>query len=268
MRLLILFATILFCVVVERIARSRYREAPFFRDYFTTDLVYLATALGLGLWMATIYVGPMADWIESKLPIARIAYIDLPRWVLVPVALAHYDFGSWLTHFLLHRSNTLWELHKVHHSARVVDWLATFRSHVLEQVLRNVIPPAVLIVVGFPLDAILIAGGLYASFAVFNHSNTKLNLRWIEGVFVTPRLHRMHHLTGVTCQKNLGTVLTLWDRIFGTFESKESGESTYGVPGEAESYPQTWPRQFVEPIKRIGGHTPPAITGAAESKPS
>jgi sterol desaturase/sphingolipid hydroxylase (fatty acid hydroxylase superfamily) len=248
---IILLCTIAACILVERIARYRYRDAAFFRDYFTSDVTYLVMAVGLGLWMGLTYVTPLTVWIESQVQIPRLAQLDLPKWVLIPAGLLLVDLGNWLAHVLLHRSDTLWEMHKVHHSSRVVDWLATFRSHLGEQGLRNLMGPMFLIAIGFPLDVTLFATGSYAAFGVFQHSNTRLNLGALEPLFITPRLHRMHHVPGGTCQKNFGTVLTVWDRLAGTFEPAGNESEVFGVPGEVETFPQTWLPQFVEPFRRL-----------------
>jgi hypothetical protein len=62
-------------------------------------------------------------------------------------------------------------------------------------------------------------------------------------------LRRTHHLAD-TSGKNLGNVLTLWDRLRGTFES---GEATHpddlGVAGEPATYPQGWWRRFLQPLR-------------------
>ncbi len=246
-----LLMTIAACIAIERSARYRYRDAAFFRDYFTSDLTYLIMAVGFGLWTGLSYVTPLTEWLAGQVSIPRLARLELSKWVLIPAGLVLVDLGNWLAHYLMHRSNTLWEMHKVHHSSRVVDWLATFRSHIGEQVLRNVMGPMFLIAIGFPLDVTLFATGLYGAFGVFQHSNTRLNLRAIEGVFITPRLHRMHHVPGGTCQKNFGTVLTLWDRLAGSYAPAGRESDVFGVPGEVETYPQTWFRQFVEPFRRL-----------------
>ncbi|MEK7794129.1 MAG: sterol desaturase family protein [Candidatus Hydrogenedentota bacterium] len=251
MRFLVLGGTIVAVVVLERIAHVRFREAAFFRDYFTSDLIYLASALGLGAQFAGSYVTPLTEWIEAAVTFPRLGTISLPMWLSLPLAVALADLGSYVAHRLLHRSNALWEFHKVHHSARVVDWLATFRSHFVEQIIRNLFGPALSIVAGFPLDVTLLAAGVYAAFAVFNHSNTKLDLRWAEAVFVTPRLHRMHHLPDKTCQKNFGTVLTVWDRLFGTLEKRPAACEVFGVPDEVHSFPQSWTAQLLEPFRRM-----------------
>lgn len=251
MKFLILAATILAVVVLERTARFRFRDARFFRDYFTSDLVYLASALGIAAWLTAAYHEPLTAWADANLPIPRIASINLPLWMSVPLAAMLVDLGHFVAHFLMHRSDALWQLHKVHHSSHTVDWLATFRSHVGEQILRNVLGPLFLIVLGFPITVAALGVGVHAAFAVFNHSNTRLNLRMLEAVFITPRLHRMHHVPGVMFQKNFGTVITLWDRIAGTYDRRELDSEEYGVPDEVHTYPQTWGPQFLEPFRRF-----------------
>jgi lathosterol oxidase len=51
-------------------------------------------------------------------------------------------------HLSLHRFEALWQLHEVHHSSPALDWLATFRSHLLEQALRHFATPLLLVAVG------------------------------------------------------------------------------------------------------------------------
>jgi sterol desaturase/sphingolipid hydroxylase (fatty acid hydroxylase superfamily) len=256
MQLLVIMSTVLLCSILERFLRFRYRELPFFRDYFTTDLFYMICALGLGLSMGRMWLAPATLWFNAHVPLLRIFSLDFPLWMTLPVAVALFDLGEYVAHRLLHRVDALWEIHKIHHSSRSLDWLATFRSHASEQVIRNLLGPVFLLLIGFPLDATLLSTGIYAAFGVFNHSNTKLNLRWIEPFFITPRLHRMHHFADQSSQTNLGTVLTLWDWMFGTLDLRPLESETLGVPDEVETYPQTWGRQFMEPPRRWFGRGP------------
>jgi len=167
------------------------------------------------------------------------------------LALVAIDLGNYLAHFLLHRYGALWEFHKVHHSSRTLDWLAIFRSHIVEQALRRLIAPALLIIAGFPIKAVVLAGGLFTAWGMLNHSNLKLNLRFLETILITPRLHRLHHVPE-TEGCNLGTFFTFWDRMRGTFVQAELEETcTFGVAGEVDSYPQGWFPQFVEPVRRL-----------------
>ena len=87
--------------------------------------------------------------------------------------------------------------------------------------------------------------------AFFNHSNLALNLRFAESVFITPRIHRMHHNPNWTARKNYGTVFVFWDLLFGTLERGEIDSSVSGVPDERETYPQTWFPQFLKPFRQF-----------------
>ena len=51
-------------------------------------------------------------------------------------------------------------------------------------------------------------------------------------VFVTPRYHHIHHSKAAAHQTaNLGALLTIWDRLFGTYYSPDNvkEESSFGL---------------------------------------
>ena len=251
MKFLILLSVAVPVICLERVARYRYRDSKFLRDYFPTDIVYLISTLIVAGWLSVNYVQPALLWVDTNTAIPRIAEINLPFWVALILALALFDFGNYVTHYLLHMVKSLWDLHKIHHSALLVDWLATFRSHLFEQVLRHVAGPILLIVVGFRLDVAAIVVGFYAAFAVFNHSNLKWGLKFLDPIFITPRLHRMHHLPNKYAFTNYGTVFSIWDRLFGTLALDDVDMSVTGVPGEIDTFPQSFVPQFFEPLRRM-----------------
>jgi sterol desaturase/sphingolipid hydroxylase (fatty acid hydroxylase superfamily) len=128
---------------------------------------------------------------------------------------------------------------KAHHSSRHLDWLAAFRSHIVEQLFRRILAPVFLIIAGFPPQAVAVAGGLFLAWGIFNHSNLSLRLPWLSSFFITPPLHRLHHVPG-SDQRNFGTVFSLWDRLRGTLLTSEADSNAImGVPGEVETYPQS-----------------------------
>jgi sterol desaturase/sphingolipid hydroxylase (fatty acid hydroxylase superfamily) len=183
----------------------------------------------------------------------RLSAVDLPAWVFGIFALVSLDVGNYGAHWLMHRYDALWEIHKVHHSNRLLDWLATFRSHILEQILRRLLAPLMLILVGVPVEAVAVAASVFYAWAMFIHSNLNLNLRAIEPILVTPRLHRLHHDSSAG-NKNLGTVFTVWDRLFRKLDVREvSNDVVFGVPGQVDTYPQGWWSQFVEPLRGVAG---------------
>jgi len=244
--------TALLLAVLERFPRLRMRAQSLLRPYFFSDVVYLLTGFVAGTSLALAYVAAGSDWLGSRAGLPRLAGLEPPRWLAVPLALVAIDAGNYFAHWLLHRFDVLWEVHKVHHSSRQLDWLAAFRSHLLEQLLRRAVAPLLLIAIGFPIEAVALAGGVFTAWAALNHSNLRFGPPWLERFVVTPRLHRIHHRSE-SSESNLGTVLTLWDRLRGTLLTEPPpGAERLGVPGEVESYPQGWWRQLARPFVRVG----------------
>jgi sterol desaturase/sphingolipid hydroxylase (fatty acid hydroxylase superfamily) len=234
-----------FFALAERSRYARLFAQPFLRARFADDVGlllvgWLATAKLSLVWVgaasATLHAtaGPIAGW---------------PRWLLVPAAVLFLDLGNYLCHWLMHRVDLLWRFHQVHHSSRKLDWLATFRSHLVEQLLRRALAPVLLVLIGFPLSVIAIAGGVFTAWAIWNHANLRPAPRWLEWVFITPRLHRLHHQPATT-ERNLGTIFTFWDRLRGTLVDGRASEEL-GVPGEVTSYPQGFLPLLREPFRRL-----------------
>ena len=96
---------------------SRFRPFP-----FAFILAWVTSSAVLAMWQAAIPVMP-ARW--------------LPLWAMAPVQflvifLAR-DFADFFRHFLSHKVNFLWALHRVHHSAEVLTPLTGIaRFHPLE----------------------------------------------------------------------------------------------------------------------------------------
>jgi sterol desaturase/sphingolipid hydroxylase (fatty acid hydroxylase superfamily) len=235
-------------IISERIPRLRFRASPLLRTNFISDIFYLLTGFVAGGSFVIAYITFSSEWIGTNVGLPRLASIDLPIWLSVSLALIAIDLGNYTAHYLLHRFDQLWEFHKVHHSSPTLDWLATFRSHLIEQIFRRLLAPSLLVLVGFPLEPVVVAGGLFTAWGMFNHSNLRLDLRFLEPIMITPRLHRIHHLPEMS-GKNLGTMLTLWDRLRGTFILAETEKGSVFGNGDP-SYPQGWGRQFVEPLLR------------------
>jgi len=256
MTLLVVIAAGLPIAFLERRPGVRFRPAPLLRAHFAGDVIYLLTGFVAGGSLALAYVTAASGLVGTYLGVPRLAAIDAPRWLTVPLALVALDLGNYAAHWCLHRSEWLWEFHKVHHSSPTLDWLATFRSHLVEQAFRRLLAPALLVVAGFPLDAVVPAAALFLAWAMLNHSNLRLPLGALESLLVTPRLHRLHHVPRTT-ERNLGTVLTLWDRLRGTLVVAEApADVAFGIPGDGGSYPQGWARQLVRPLAALLSDAP------------
>jgi sterol desaturase/sphingolipid hydroxylase (fatty acid hydroxylase superfamily) len=249
----LLFFTLLSIVVltvgvIERLPAFRFRALPLRRPYLGTDISWFlvagaASALSAYLFrplLSSLALDPVAQWITA-----------LPAPARLLLAVVIFDFISFAVHLALHRSDTLWNLHKVHHSSLELDSLATTRAHMLENFVRFLTPQAVLFVIGMPVEQVVPTVALYAIYGVFNHSNLGVDLRWAEAVFITPRMHRRHHIPA-TSQNNFGTIFSTWDRLFGRLCTVETGpEERFGVPGELDSYPQRFIPAVRQPLTQI-----------------
>ena len=232
---------------LERTRRWRFRPAPFLRRRFGTDVAYLVTGhvATAGVALGWVAVGGA---LVGRLGVPRLT---ASHWVAVPLAVVALDAGNYAAHWLLHRVDALWEFHKIHHSSPTLDWLATFRSHLVEQALRRLLAPVLLILAGVPVDVAGSAAAIFVAWAILNHANLRLPLGGIEPLLITPRLHRLHHLPATT-ERNLGTMLTLWDRLRGTLVTAEpTRPHVFGMSGERAPYPEGWWRQLVEPVRRL-----------------
>jgi sterol desaturase/sphingolipid hydroxylase (fatty acid hydroxylase superfamily) len=246
--MLIWIPIVLVLAVLER-TRLRRRPAPLFRQGFGADLGWLALGY-LAAGAALFQVLSIASDVLGGAGVPRIGELGLPRWALVLLSLLLIDLGNYLVHRLLHAVPWLWRLHQVHHSSRQLDWLATFRSHLLEQVLRRLLVPLLLLLVGVPMVDVGLAAALFVGWGALNHANLRLPLGALEALFVGPRLHRIHHVPATT-GRNFGTWLSLWDRLGGTLEVAEpAANAELGVPGAVHSYPQSFRGMLVAPFQR------------------
>ena len=61
--------------------------------------------------------------------------------------------------------------------------------------------------------------------------------RWFEAVFVSPSHHRVHHASNVRyLDRNMGMVLIIWDKLFGTFQEEiEEDPVKYGLTKQLDN---------------------------------
>src|SRR4029077_5538563 len=167
------------------------------------------------------------------------------------IGLVVFDFVSFLVHVGLHRSDVLWNVHKVHHSSLQLDAFATTRTHMFENLVRFVPAQAVLFIIGIPAKVVAPTVAIAAAYDISHHSNHRTLARLLEAFFVTPRLHRRHHVPETT-QNNFGVIFTVWDRLVGTLVRRDTtADERFGVPGEIDTYPQRFAPAFREPARQL-----------------
>lgn len=230
---------------LERLPALRFRELSRPRRYLATDTAWYgvaiaATAVSVFVFrpvLARLSIAPLRDAVDG-----------LPFLLELLIGVVVFDLVSFLVHRCLHRYDALWNIHKVHHSTLELDGFATTRTHMVENMLRFVPSQALLFLIGMPVAVVATTVAIAAIYGVSNHSNLGIDLRWIEPVLVTPRVHRRHHVPSTT-QTNYGGILSIWDRLAGTLvRTDTTPDERYGVPGEIDTYPQRFADAFRQPF--------------------
>lgn len=94
-----------------------------------------------------------------------------PIWAILLVGFFVRDFVQWWVHRLLHRSDRLWEFHKVHHSVQEMGFAAHLRYHWMETVVYRSIEYVPLALLGIGLHDFFIIHIFTLAWGHFNHSN-------------------------------------------------------------------------------------------------
>jgi len=141
------------------------------------------------------------------------------------------DLLYWLLHYTGHYVRFFWAMHVTHHSSEYFNLTTGFRSTVFEPLYR-VFFYLPLALMGFDAFDILFAYLITQIYGNLVHTQTigKLHPAF-EYIFVTPSHHRVHHAKNLRyLDKNMGMVLIIWDRIFGTFQEELAEEDViYGL---------------------------------------
>ncbi|NRF39383.1 sterol desaturase family protein [Pedobacter foliorum] len=157
----------------------------------------------------------------------------LVYWIVLILA---QDFLYWFLHYTGHYVRFFWAMHVTHHSSEHFNLTTGFRSTVFEPLYR-VFFYLPLALMGFNAFDILFAYLVTQIYGNIVHTKSVGKLHpIIEYLFVTPSHHRVHHASNVRyLDKNMGMVLILWDRIFGTFQAEVAEEEIkYGLTTQPE----------------------------------
>lgn len=176
------------------------------------------------------------------------------------------DFTRYWLHRFLHTVPFLWEFHKIHHSAKVLNPLTFYRVHPLENILFGfryslsigLTTGVFLYFFGSKIGVVEVIG---ANAFVFIFSLLGSNLRhshiplgyfsFLEKWFISPKQHQIHHSKNFF-DKNYGGYLSIWDRVFGTLKlSHEVSVLKFGLKKEQMQDYKTVLSLLVVPFSNI-----------------
>ncbi len=150
-------------------------------------------------------------------------------------AVAGWDFIYYWNHRFMHEVRALWAIHVVHHSSERYNLSTALRQPVAD-VFGVFLPYGLLARVGVRPRLIAQARGINLIYQYWIHTDAIRRLGAAEQVLNTPSHHRVHH--GVNSRyidRNHGSILIVWDRLFGTFE-RESETVVYGLTKNINTY--------------------------------
>ncbi len=98
-----------------------------------------------------------------------------PIWAILITGFLVRDFVQWWVHRLLHRSEFLWEFHKVHHSVQEMGFAAHLRYHWMENVVYRSLEYIPLALLGIGLHDFFVIHIFTLAVGHYNHSNISVS---------------------------------------------------------------------------------------------
>ena len=164
-----------------------------------------------------------AIWAETS-GWGLLNFVGWPVWLEWLIAFLVLDFVIWGQHLITHKIPVLWRLHRVHHSDEDLDATSAVRFHPLEIIFSIFVKSLAVVLLGAPAVVVVLFEATVNGTAVFNHANFRLPLgvdKWVRYLLVTPDMHRVHHsIIHRETDSNYGFALSIWDRIFGTYNDQ------------------------------------------------
>lgn len=193
----------------------------------------------------------ISDWCKQN-QFGFIYWMNASLWLTIVIGFLTLDFfGGWLVHIVEHKVKWLWRFHIVHHADNNVDVTTALRHHPIESVLRGIFFMMGVFVSGAPMYAVMIFQTLLVLFAQFSHANISLP-RWLDKmlsyIIVSPNMHKVHHhWKQPYTDSNYGAVLSIWDRMFGTYKKLDPSQIHYGLD---RYYPNEMDEDFIMLLKK------------------
>lgn len=193
--------------------------------------------------------------------VCRAAGFGLLRWVEMPIvarwatALIALDLTHYAAHIAFHKMPALWRVHAVHHHDTDVDVTTAARFHPIEIAAQCFAMLPAIALLGLSLPQVVTYEAALVAASMFHHANIRMPrrldraARWLV---VTPRMHWVHHSDWQPeTDSNYGAVLSLWDRLFGTFRLRPDPASIrFGLEGFARRDTRTLRGMLLTPMLR------------------
>ena len=179
-------------------------------------------ARNIGLWLFNTAMNPFVT-VPISVWAATTQLWTRPDfgWVGLALDFVVLDLWTYAWHRANHRWPLLWRFHRVHHLDQFLDVTSAVRFHPGEVLVSALARAPLIIIADVPLAALLVFDAVMLAGALFHHSNLRLPQgaeAALRILLVTPSHHWVHHhVARADTDSNYGAMLTLWDRLFGSW---------------------------------------------------
>jgi sterol desaturase/sphingolipid hydroxylase (fatty acid hydroxylase superfamily) len=180
--------------------------------------------------------------------------LPMPRALRVVAGFLLLDYTLYLWHRLNHQSLLLWRFHAVHHVDLDLDSTTGFRFHFGELAMAALFRASQVLLLGVDRDTLRLWQQALVASVVFHHSNLELPVeveRGLNAIFVTPRMHGIHHSTRADeTNTNYSSLLSCWDRFHRSLRLDVSQTRvTIGVDGFSQPEDVTLEKSLTLPFR-------------------
>jgi len=207
--------------LVELLISFLHREGNRFKDMLAN------ICLGLFVLLTGFFMKALALTVYTLVYSAAVIK-PAPSLLLWVIAFFLCDLVLYIYHLLGHKTRLLWAAHVAHHSSLHYNLSVGFRINFIHLFYRFLFW-APLCLIGITPEMILFLESLTAIWNFLIHTEKIKKLGFLDLLFNTPSNHRVHHASNPEyIDKNLGGILILYDRLFGTY-AKETIPPVYGI---------------------------------------
>lgn len=228
--LLFLFIIVSIWLIELRLAMQSLKD-KLSHSYVNMSFIVTALPIQLALSLGVLFVSgwvTVHHWGMLYLFPAHQSF-----WVKYLIGFLLLDLFEYCYHILMHKTSTLWRFHLIHHSDEQIDVSTTLREHPCETMVRVIFLMLWVFLSGASIGLLLLRQTVQTISNLSAHSSYQLP-RGMEKIFslvlITPGLHHIHHhfeLPYTDC--NYGDVLSIWDRLFGTYCKEIPGAVKFGL---------------------------------------
>ena len=241
---------------------------------YAANLVLLASSSVVGIFVVSTTALGAAGW-ASQNDFGVLPWLSLDSRVELGVGILWMDLSFYYFHLANHKVPLLWRFHVVHHIDPDMDVSTALRFHFGESAFSSFFRALQILPMGISPQTYLVYELAFQFSNFFEHSNLRLPIgveRVVNTIFVTPRMHGVHHSeVAKESNSNYSVVFSWWDRLHRTLRlNVPQGAIVIGIPAFlAKDHNRIWNvlsqpfRKQRDPWLRDDGTRPSRVTAPA-----